>query len=481
MSKTIEESLSHQLPHSVEAERALLGSMILDNRQVGIALDILPGLAIQQTLNPPQSTRRGPEILHEPLFFLNAHQTIFRAIMVLYDTGAGNFDLTTLAEHLNQGGGLEQIGGAPYLAGLEDDIFSLEQVAPLASLITQKWRLRGLIRAAHGIIDDAMASDESPQEIIDRSEKKIFEIAQEQIQTDFVQIHDLVGDQLQEIEQRAKGGGDLPGLSTGLRELDDRTTGLRPANLIILAARPSMGKTALAMNIAANAALNLQRPVGIFSIEMADNELTQRLLCTQAQVSMRRVRGGKPLRRDELESLHEAGEALALAPIHIDDASSLNLLEMRSRARRLKARCPDLALIVVDYLQLMNSGMGRYENRQQEVTEISRSLKSLARELRVPVLALSQLSRQSEQRRGSKDKLPRLSDLRESGAIEQDADLVLFIHRERQLKTPIDGASEPELATLVIGKQRNGAVGKFEVLFLPEMMKFVDLAHPSRG
>lgn len=322
-----------------------------------------------------------------------------------------------------------------------------------------------------------MGADLPVDQVVDLAEKRIFDIAQEQVRRDFIHIGEAVADQLQEIEERIKGGGELPGLPTGFRKLDEMTSGLRPAQLIIVAARPSMGKTAFAMNIAAHVGQRQGKPVGLFSLEMSAGELTLRLLCTQAHVPMGRVRSGKPLRREEQDLLHEAGARLHQTPIHIDDASSLTALELRARARRLKARCPDLALIVIDYLQLMTGGGSRYDNRQQEVSEISRSLKGLARELEVPVIALSQLSRQSEQRRGAQDKLPRLSDLRESGAIEQDVDVVIFIHRERNMNaTSSDGPQEPDLATIRIGKQRNGPVGDFEMLFRGEFTEFIDLA-----
>jgi len=230
------------------------------------------------------------------------------------------------------------------------------------------------------------------------------------------------------------------------------------------------------MNIAAHVAVRQNKPVGIFSLEMSSAELTMRLLCTQAHVAMQRVRGNAHLRRDELEQLHEAGDRLHRAPLHIDDASSLSILEMRSRARRLKARCPNLALIIVDYMQLMHGSASKVENRQQEVSEISRSIKGLARELMVPIIGISQLSRQSEQRRGTKDKLPRLSDLRESGAIEQDADLVVFIHRERNMQVGPEERQEPDLCTVRIAKQRNGRVGDIDMLFLGEFTEFVDVA-----
>ncbi|MCL5271456.1 MAG: replicative DNA helicase [bacterium] len=464
--------LSQRLPNNLEAERALLGGMILDNRQIDAVLDVLPSQAVAHALG--KDGRRPGRAAAEPLFFSPAHQIIFGAVASLHEQGLG-VDLTTLGEELLRRGQLESVGGAAALAGLEENIFSLRQVAQYAQIVVQKWRLRCLMRAALSIADEAAASEAPAQEVIDRAEKQIFDIAQEQQQRDFVHIGEAVSDQLQEIEQRAKGGGQLPGLATGFAELDRMTTGLRPSQLVILAARPSMGKSAFALNIATHVALKEGRPVGVYSLEMSTSELTLRLLATESHVPMGRVRGNHRLRRDELEAIHEAGERVARAPFHIDDASSLSILEIRSRSRRLKARCPDLALIVVDYLQLMHSGAARVESRQQEVSEISRALKGLSRELEIPIIALSQLSRQSEQRRGAKDKMPRLSDLRESGAIEQDADIVIFIHREKNMAVNPDAAPEPEIATVRIGKQRNGPVGDFELLFRGEFTEFVDL------
>lgn len=414
MAEELTEARGLRLPHNLEAERTLLGCLILDNRQIDVVLDIFPSAALSQA--KPATFGRGRDRQAPPpetLFFSAAHQVIFEALCALFDAGTG-VDLTTLAEELMRRGQLETVGGAPYLAGLEDDIFSLGQVPEYARIILQKWRLRCLIRAANSIATEASSSDGAVESILEGAEKRIFEITMENTQKDFVHVLDAVTEQLHEVERRAKGGGDLPGLATGFSKLDQMTTGFRPSNLIILAARPSMGKTAFAMNIAAHVAVRLKKPVGIFSLEMSVNELVQRMLCTQAHVPMGRVRGNIHLRRDEIEALHEAADRIASSPLYVDDASSLSILEMRSRARRLKARCPELSMIVVDYLQLMHGGSAKsQDNRQQEVSEISRSLKGLARELEIPIVALSQLSRQSEQRRGTKDKLPRLSDLRE--------------------------------------------------------------------
>ncbi|HPK01339.1 MAG TPA: replicative DNA helicase [Candidatus Sumerlaeota bacterium] len=475
----LQDSPTLSLPHNLQVERALLGSLILDNRQIDLVLEIFHPEAVSMARQGNAARRRGQNHL-EPLFFSQAHQRVFGSICRLYDAGTG-IDLTTLAEELNRQGDLELVGGAPYLASLEDDVFSLTQVPEYARIIMEKWKLRSLIRATQLISEVAASSDARADEVIEQAEKRIFEIALDRVQRDFVQIGEPLAEQLIEIENRKKGVAELPGLPTGFRVLDRMTTGLRPSQLIILAARPSMGKTALALNIAAHVAFRRGQTVGIFSLEMSASELITRLMCTEARVSMGRVRGNFGLRRDELDAIHEAAERIEKAPLYIDDASSLSAMELRAKARRLKSRCPELALIIVDYLQLMTGGGARYDNRQQEVSEISRSLKQIARELNIPVIALSQLSRQSEQRqgRGVKDKLPRLSDLRESGAIEQDADIVLFIHRERNMATDEDGSHEPELATLRIGKQRNGPIGDTQLLFRGEFTRFVDLALDS--
>ena len=402
-----------QLPHNLDAERALLGCLILDNNQLDVVTSILPPAAVALARAPERARRRAAGSESEPLFFSAAHQIVFGAVCNLRESGQG-VDLTTLAEHLLLKGELESVGGAPFLAGLEDDIFSLGQSVQYARIIADKWRLRCLIRAAQEIQQRAAGGgDGDVATVIEEAEQKVFAIAQQQQQGDFIQVGESVADRLMEIEERSRSGGALPGLATGFEKLDQMTGGLRPSTMVILAARPSMGKTAFALNIASHIALRQQKPVAIFSLEMSAGDLTTRILCSEARIPMGRVMGGKALRRSELDALHETGERLSLAPLHIDDAASLTALEMRARARRLKSRCPDLALIVVDYLQLMTGGGLRYDNRQQEVSEISRSIKALARELELPVLALSQLSRQTEQRRGTKDKMPRLSDLRE--------------------------------------------------------------------
>jgi replicative DNA helicase len=478
------------LPHNTEAERALLGALILDNGQIDLVMERLPAEVQRQLkmgdeerrrraagLMGAQRWRRNASMAElEPLFYSRAHQLIFAALTHLHEKGAG-VDLTTLAEELLLRGQLEMVGGAPFLAGLEDDIFALSQTAAYADIVVQKWRLRCLVRTNQAIIDEATHSEAAVEEIIDHAEKQIFDLSLQQQSQDFVHARHVLPDLLTEIGDRARGLHDkFAGLATGFKYLDQMTSGLRGGQLIILAARPSMGKSAFSLNIAANVALRGGLPVGVFTLEMSKSELLNRLLATEAKVAMSRLLGKQPLRRDELDLVHEAAERIDKSPLYIDETSSLGVIEMRARARRLKSRCPDLALIVVDYLQLM-SGSGRAESRQQEVAEISRSLKVLAGELQIPIIALSQLSRESEKRRGTKDRLPRLSDLRDSGAIEQDADIVIFIHREREPEDlKFDGPKPPEEAIVHIGKHRNGRIGNIDMLFRGEYTEFVDVA-----
>ncbi|MBI1784845.1 replicative DNA helicase, partial [Candidatus Sumerlaeota bacterium] len=444
------------VPQNLEAERALLGGMLLDNRKIPEIMEHIPAQARPLRGVVPMRGSASPGDV--PLFSHPPNQEVFDTMIQLYEHDHA-VDLTTLANELNRAGRYEAVGGAPYLASLEEEIVSTLYLADYTKIVVEKWRLRSLLRIAEGIAEDVRRSDEEPSEIIERSEKRIFEIAQQTQTRDFVHVGDIAADVMTEIEARAKQDhAGIIGVPSGFIELDKMTTGFRPQNLIILAARPSMGKSAFAMNIAAHAAVRHGRAVGIFSLEMSKEELNQRLMCTLARVSLWKVRANR-LSRTEMDELHGQAMRLNVAPLFIDDSSNLSVMEVRSRARRLKAKIPELSLILIDYMQLMHGGTSKIENRQQEVSMISRSLKALARDLDIPVIALSQLSRQTEQRTGRsvKDKMPKLSDLRESGAIEQDADLVIFIHREFRGGPQDPGAqNEPDLATIRVGKQRNG-------------------------
>lgn len=476
MPATMQTPTAVKMPQNLEAERALIGSLIMDNRLVEVVLDVFPGSTVQQAMTRQKLKHGLPEV--EPVFFSASHQIIFGAVCRIFEVD-GEITLVTLSEELMQCGQLDSVGGASYLAELLDDIFALEQVHDLAVIVLEKWRLRCLIRVSLKIANEASGTDKPTEELIGEAEKSIFNISLDSQDTGFNQVSSPMMDLLTEIEQRSKKGSDLPGIETGFKGFDAKTGGLRDGEMTVIAARPSMGKSAFVLNIASYVALRQHRPVGIFSLEMSTKSLLTRLVCTESGVSMSRVNHGKSLRRDEIEALSDASSRIYDAPLHIDDSTSLSIFEMQTRARRLKGQCPELSLLIIDYMQLMRGGGSRYDNRQQEVSEISRSIKGIAGELNIPVIALSQLSRQVEQRRGKNEKLPRLSDLRESGAIEQDADIVAFIHREQTPERNAGGQHEQvEEAILSIAKQRNGETGIINLLFRGHITLFVD---PARG
>lgn len=464
--------------------------MLVDNRRIAEVLEIVPQQA-RERRKPVAGARRetggGAAALPPgdvPLLSDPPNQEIFEVILDLHHRDHA-VDLTTLGEELSRTGRFEAVGGASYLAALEESLVSTLYVHEYARIVVEKWRLRTLLNVAESIARDALSAADHPDEIIDRSEQKIFEIAQETQNKDFVAIGEVAVEVMADIEARFRQDpGATAGLMTGFEEFDKMTSGLRPANLVIVAARPSMGKSAFVMNIAAECAIRHGRAVGMFSLEMSSMELNQRLLSMMAKVPLWKIRASR-LSRGDLEELHTHAMRLGTTPFYIDDSSNVSVMELRARARRLKARVPHLSLLVVDYLQLMSGSRSRNDSRQQEVAEISRSLKILARDLEIPIIALSQLSRASEQRGGKniQDRLPKLSDLRESGAIEQDADMVVFIHRDFQSRIGQDpeAKSEPDLATIRIGKQRNGPTGDFNLLFLGEFTQFVNLHKDAKG
>jgi replicative DNA helicase len=469
---------SRRMPQNLEAERALLGGMMLDNRRIADVIENLPA-QVRRGLGAgasPASIRKSRSI-EEPLFSDFANQEIFEVIVALFERDRGA-DLTTVAEEIERRGRFQAVGGAAYLASLQEEMVSSIFIPEYTRIVVEKWRLRMLLRTAESIADDVLRADDEVDAIVNESERKIFEISQQTDSSDFIHVGSAAAASMVDIEARAKHSvQDVIGVPSGFVELDRMTTGFRPSNLIILAARPSVGKSAFAMNIASEVAVRHNRPVGIFSLEMSAHELTQRLLCTLSSIPLGKVRSNR-LSRVDLDRLHAETERLNTAPLYIDDSSSLSVLDFRSRARRLKSKCPDLSLIIVDYLQLMHVSGTRMESRQQEVSTISRALKGLARELEIPVIALSQLSRASEQRGGrtTRDKMPKLSDLRESGAIEQDADMVIFVHRDFQARAEGERENnQPDLATIRVGKQRNGPVGDLELLFRPELTQFVNI------
>lgn len=429
-------------PHSIEAEQSVLGSMLLDNEAVAAALEELEGQD----------------------FYLEAHKEIFETILDIYDRG-NPVDLVTVIEGLKQRGSLEAVGGSIYVSDLSVSVPSTANVGYYIKIIEEKSILRKLIKASNEIIRDSYEASEDLDIIIDSAEKKIFDISQRKNVRSFEQVKTILLETYNKIEELSKNKGKIVGVETGFRDFDLRTSGLNASDFILVAARPSMGKSSFAVNIAQYAAVHNQVPVAIFSLEMSKDQLVQRMLSSEANVELQKIRSGDLDEGDWLR-LVQAAEPLSNAPIFIDDTPAITAMEIRSKARRLKLE-HGLGLIVIDYLQLM-AGRGRYESRQQEVSEISRSLKALARELDVPVIALSQLSRAPEARQ---DHRPMLSDLRESGAIEQDADIVIFLYRDEYYNPETE---KKNIAEAIIAKQRNGPTGTVELVWLGPFTKFTN-------
>jgi replicative DNA helicase len=441
-------AIDRTLPHNLEAERALLGSILIDNGALNVAL----------------------ETLDKDDFFSEAHRLTFDR-MVGISERSRTIDLVTLSEELGKEGLLEKVGGAAYLAALTDGVplGSAASVTEYSRIIKEKALIRRLINASHNVIARCLEATDDPETLIDLAQSQIFEIAEQKVQAGFLGIRDIVKSSFGTIDILFDRGQRVTGVETGFVELDNMTAGLQPGELIIVAARPSLGKTALALNIAAHAAIEKKKRVGVFSLEMSKESLVIRLLCSEAHIDSHKLRTGFSSRDDWSKMTHALGR-LAEAPLYIDDSPSLSIMQIRAKARRLKAD-KGLDLLIVDYLQLV-TGHGRFENRTQEVSFISRSLKSIAKELHVPVVALSQLSRAPEERPGHR---PQLSDLRESGSIEQDADVVLFIFREDVYKRTADEGEpgEPGGKTeLIIGKQRNGPTGNVPIVFLKPYARF---------
>ena len=429
-------------PHSIEAEQSVLGSMLLDNEAVAAALEELEGQD----------------------FYLEAHKEIFETILDIYDRG-NPVDLVTVIDGLKQRGSLEAVGGSIYVSDLSVSVPSTANVGYYIKIIEEKSILRKLIKASNEIIRDSYEASEDLDIIIDSAEKKIFDISQRKNARSFEQVKTILLETYNKIEELSKNKGKNVGVETGFRDFDLRTSGLNASDFILVAARPSMGKSSFAVNIAQYAAVHNQVPVAIFSLEMSKDQLVQRMLSSEANVELQKIRSGDLDEGDWLR-LVQAAEPLSNAPIFIDDTPAITAMEIRSKARRLKLE-HGLGLIVIDYLQLM-AGRGRYESRQQEVSEISRSLKALARELDVPVIALSQLSRAPEARQ---DHRPMLSDLRESGAIEQDADIVIFLYRDEYYNPETE---KKNIAEAIIAKQRNGPTGTVELVWLGPFTKFTN-------
>lgn len=432
-------------PQALEAEMATLGSMMIDKHAANVAI----------------------EMLDESCFYKDAHRRIFQAASNLNQRGEP-IDVLTVSAELERMQDLEKVGGYFYLTELVERIPSAANIEQYCHIVLDKALARKLIAIANEIQEDCYKATEETYDLIDLAEKKIFSLSERRNRKEFVALKDILGETFSIIESYHHRLDGITGVPTGFRELDNKLSGLQNSELIILAARPSVGKTAFALNIARNAAQKAV-PVGIFSLEMAAQQLVMRLLCTEARVDAHKVRTGR-LPHDKWSQLSKVSGILAASPIFIDDTPGMNIMEIRSKARRLKAE-HNIGLLVIDYLQLIR-GVGRFENRQVEIAMISQSLKSLAKELNIPILAISQLSRAIETR---EERKPRLSDLRESGAIEQDADVVLFISRP--------GASGPvppeheNKAEIIIAKQRNGPTGSVDLIFHQEYLLFAPVAY----
>jgi replicative DNA helicase len=433
-------------PQNVEAEESVLGAMLLSATAVGTV----------------------SEILDASHFYRDRHAAVYRAMLALWAKGEP-VDAITLADELDERGELEQVGGRAKIAELAALVPAASNVEHYARIVKEMATLRGLVQAGLSI---ARLGQERPGEtadLVDRAEQIVFELAQQRVASDFVHIESLLKESFERITHLYEAGAEITGVPTGFRELDKLTSGFQPGNLIILAARPSMGKSALALCTAANLGVRHGLPVALFTLEMSKAEVTQRLMCSEAKVESQRLRSGR-LAQDDWPRLTAACDKLMKAPFYVDDTGSITMMELRSKARRLKAKEPKLGLVIVDYLQLMTTGAS-VENRVQEVSQISRQLKVLARDLDVPILALSQLSRAVEQRH---DKRPILSDLRESGSIEQDSDLVAFVYRDEYYNG--EESDQQGLAEIILAKHRNGPTGAVKLSFLKRYAKFADLA-----
>jgi len=409
------------------------------------------------------------EILHWEDFYKTAHQLIYQCALDLFEKNQA-VDLITLTEELKKRKQLDEVGGASYLATLMSSVPTAANVIYYARIVEEKAILRKLINHATQIVTMGYEEQEEARVLLDKAENLIFDVSQQKISTFFSPIKDLLTESFEKIEDLYQSGNFITGVPTGFTKLDELTTGFQPSELIIVAGRPSMGKTAFCMNIAQFASMQHKIPVAIFSLEMSKSQIVQRMLCSEARIDTHALRRGT-MPEEDWPKLSMAAGRLSAAPIFIDDSAGISPLEIKAKARRLKAKY-NLGLILIDYLQLIQTGL-RVENRQQEISQISRSLKGLARELDIPIVAVSQLSRAVEQRSNQR---PRLSDLRESGALEQDADVVVFIYREEYYKPK---SSKKGIAEVTIGKQRNGPTGTLELAFLKEYTRFENLARIS--
>jgi replicative DNA helicase len=434
-------------PQNLDAEESVLGAMMLSPGAIAAVSEILAS--------------DGRE------FYRESHAKIYRAGLALYGKGEP-VDAITLVDELDERGELEDVGGKVRIHELAALVPAAANAGHYARIVHESATLRGLIHVGGEIARLGWERPGDTTELVDRAEQILFELSQQRAKGEFTHIEELLKESFERITALYESGADVTGVPSGFRDIDRITSGFQEGNLIIVAARPSMGKSGLALCVAANLAVRAGTPVALFTLEMSKSEVTQRLMCSEAKVESQRLRTGK-LAAEDWPRLTAACDKLAKAPIYVDDTGSITMMEIRSKARRLKQRHPNLGLIIVDYLQLMTSGTTA-ENRVQEVSQISRSLKVLARDLEVPILALSQLSRAVEQRH---DKRPILSDLRESGSLEQDSDIVIFIYRDEYYN---DESDQQGLAEIHVAKHRNGPTDTVKLSFLRRYAKFSDLA-----
>jgi replicative DNA helicase len=436
-------------PHSPEAEMAVLGGALLRNEAVDQVRDLL-----------------DPED-----FYLPAHQRLFVALCTLYDRGEA-LDPITLRNELKTRGWLEETGGAAYISRLLDEVHTTANIEQYARIVAEKALLRRLLDATHeiqGMVFDAR-SDEGEmldtEDVLDRSQAKVFEVARESVQSPYQSLEQVIMESMEFVQTRMDSHGTLAGYSTGFSDLDDKTNGLRSGELVIVAARPAMGKTSLALNIATHIALFEKKPVLVFSLEMSAAQIGLRLLCGQSRVTLTSVLKGTTGEVD-YQRLAEASQMLAEIPLYLDDSGGTNMNSIRAKARRLRAEKGELGMVVIDYIQLL-AATRFFDSREREISAMSRSLKMLAKDLNCPVMALSQLNRQLETRPADQRR-PRPSDLRESGSLEQDADLILFIYRDVVYN---ENTEEPDVAEVIIGKHRSGPTGMVKLTFLGEYTRF---------
>jgi replicative DNA helicase len=440
--------LSQRLPpQNLEAEISVLGGVLLDN----------------------EALNRVLEVIKEGDFYRESHRKIFSAVLDLYERSEP-VDLITLSEALRKREVLEQVGGIEYLNSLVNSIPTAANITYYAKIVKEKAILRKLVNRATEIVSQVYGHSGNVDDFLDQAERSIFEISEDRVRPSFYPIKDIIKSSFKTIERLYEKRQLITGVPTGFAKLDELTSGLQPSDLIIVAGRPSMGKTAFALNITAHASIEAAVPSAIFSLEMAKEQLAIRMLCSEGKVDAHRLRGGF-LSESDWPKLTRAAGSLSEAPIFIDDTPGITVLEMRAKTRRLKAE-HNLGLVVVDYLQLMR-GRAYSDTREQEISDISRSLKALAKELNLPVIALSQLNRRVEERG---DRRPQLADLRESGAIEQDADVIIFLYRDEVYNKSEDNPNKGK-AEIIIGKQRNGPTDKFELAFLDKFTCFENLTY----